>query len=71
LKDEYKISGVVAGTYSVAEGNLTINARVIDVNTGLLISSAQTYIPVNWIPDVALSGDNGSKSMKITSDGIK
>jgi TolB-like protein len=71
LKDEYKISGVVAGTYSVAEGNLTINARVIDVNTGLLISSAQTYIPVNWIPDAVLSGDKSIKPMKITTDGIK
>ena len=71
LKDEYKISGVVAGTYSVAEGNLTINSRVIDINTGIVISSGQTYIPVNWIPDASLSSDNSGKSMKITSDGIK
>lgn len=71
LKDEYKISGVVTGTYSVAEGNLTINARVIDVNTGLMISSAQTYIPVQWLPDASYSLESGSKTMKIVSDGIK
>ena len=71
LKDEYKISGVVAGTYSVAEGNITINARVIDVNTGIVISSAQTYVPVNWLPDSSLSNENNNKSMKIISDGIK
>lgn len=70
LKDEYKISGVVAGTYSVAEGNLTVNARVIDVNTGLLISSAQTYIPINWLPDTS-AGESKSTTMKIISDGIK
>jgi len=71
LRDEYKISGVVAGTYSVAEGNLTINARVIDVNTGIVISSAQTYIPVQWLPDASYSVDGGSKTMKIINDGIK
>lgn len=71
LKEEYKISGVVTGTYSVAEGNLTVNARVIDVNTGIMISSAQTYIPVQWLPDAAFAIDNSGKTMKIVSDGIK
>jgi TolB-like protein len=71
LKDEYKISGIVTGTYSIAEGNLTINARVIDVNTGIMISSAQTYIPINWLPDGSFSIENSSKAMKIISDGIK
>ncbi len=71
LKEEYKISGIVTGTYSVAEGNLTINARVIDVNTGIVISSAQTYIPLQWLPDASYSVANGSKTMKIVNDGIK
>lgn len=70
LKDEYKISGVVTGTYSEAEGNITINARVIDVNTGIMISSAQTYIPVNWLPEGTFAVDN-NRAMKIVSDGIK
>ena len=71
LKDEYKITGVVTGTYSVAEGNITVNARVIDVNTGVVTSSAQTYIPTHWLPDTSYSNDNNNKTMKILSDGIK
>jgi TolB-like protein len=71
LRDEYKISGVVTGTYSVADGNLTINARVIDVNNGLVTSSAQTYIPVHMLPETSSRNENGSKTMKIVSDGIK
>jgi TolB-like protein len=71
LKDEYKIRGIVTGTYSLAEGNLTINARAIDVNTGLLISSAQTYIPAEWLAEASIPGMNSSNSMKILSDGIK
>ena len=71
LKDEYKITGVVTGTYSVAEGNITVNARVIDINTGVVTSSAQTYIPSHWLPDTSSSNDNNNKTMKILSDGIK
>lgn len=72
LRDEYKISGVVTGTYSVADGNLTINARVIDVNTGVVISSAQTYLPVAMLPEPAPSHDeNGAPTMKIVNGGIK
>jgi TolB-like protein len=71
LRDEYKISGVVTGTYSVAEGNLTINARVIDVNTGIVVSSAQTYIPVNMLPETSSQNVNSTNTMKIVSDGIK
>jgi len=71
LRDEYKISGVVTGTYSVAEGNLTINARVIDVNTGLVISSGQTYLPVNVLSKAPMQSEKNTKTMKIVSDGIK
>ena len=71
LKDEYKISGIVTGTYSAAEGNLTINARVIDIDNGIVISSAQTYIPLNSLPESSPSNEIGNKSMKIVSDGIK
>ncbi len=71
LREEYQISGVVTGTYSVAEGNLTINARVIDINTGILISSAQTYIPVTLLPNTSPPKEVIKNSMKIVSDGIK
>jgi len=71
LRDEYKISGVITGTYSVAEGNLTINARVIDVNTGEVISSGQTYVPGNMMPKAPVQNEKVNKTMKIVSDGIK
>jgi TolB-like protein len=71
LKDEYKISGIVTGTYSAAEGNLTINARVIDVNTGIVISSAQTYIPLAWLLEIPSQNQSSPTTMRIVNDGIK
>lgn len=71
LKDEYKVSGIITGTYSVAEGNLTINARVINVDTGIVVSTGQTYIPAAWLLDAPSATDNSAKPMKIVRDGIK
>lgn len=71
LKDEYRISGVITGTYSLAEGNLTINARVINVDTGIVVSTGQTYIPAAWLLDAPSSNDTNAKPMKIVRDGIK
>ncbi len=65
LKEIYKIGGVVAGTYSVIDGNIVVNARVMDINTGILFSSAQTYIPANWFTEGLLFDDENLKPMKI------
>lgn len=71
LKEEYKITGIVTGTYSLAEGNLTVNARIIDAATGLLISSAQTYVPLAGLPDSIFAKEPSGRSMKIVGDGMK
>lgn len=68
LKEQYKIGGIVAGTYSVSGNNIIVNTRVIDINTGLVISSAQASIPVNWFTDGLLFSEENLKSMKIVGD---
>jgi TolB-like protein len=69
LKDQYKIGGIVTGTYSVVDGNLVVNARVIDMNNGIMISSAQTYMPANWFTDTLLYNEENMKPMKIIGGG--
>jgi len=68
LKELYKIGGIVTGTYSIADGNLVVNARVMDMNTGIMISSAQSYMPANWFTDLLLYDSENMKTMKIIGD---
>ena len=68
LKDLYKIGGIVAGTYSVTGNNIIVNVRVIDINTGIVISSAQSHIPVNWFTDNLLFSEENLKTMKIVGN---
>jgi len=68
IKDMYKIGGIVTGTYSVANDHVIVNARVIDINTGLVASSAQVHMPVNWFTDALLFNEDSLKPMRIIGD---
>jgi TolB-like protein len=65
LKELYKIGGIVTGTYSVAGNSIIVNARVIDINTGIVVSSAQTHLPLNWFTDNLLFSDDHLRVMRI------
>lgn len=67
IKDSYKVGGIVTGTYSVADNHVVVNARVIDIETGLVASSAQAHMPVNWFTE-ALLADEDRRPMKIVGD---
>ncbi|WP_224981324.1 FlgO family outer membrane protein [Geomonas agri] len=64
----YKIGGVVTGTYSVADNHLVVNARVMDIGTGLVISSGQIHLPRNHYIDSLLFREDRLSTMKIVGD---
>lgn len=68
IKEMYKVGGVVTGTYSVAGDHVIVNARVIDINTGLVASSAQLHMPISGFTDALLFNDDNLKSMRIVGD---
>lgn len=68
LRDQYNIGGIVTGTYSVADGHIVLNARVIDINSGIVVSTGQVHIPANWFTDTLLYNEDSFKSMKVVGD---
>jgi TolB-like protein len=68
LRDTYKIGGIITGTYSVAENSIIINARAIDIDTGLVVSSAQVHLPANDFTEALLFDADKLKTMKIVGD---
>jgi TolB-like protein len=68
IRESYKVGGIVTGTYSVAGNHIIVNARVVDINTGLVASSGQIHMPINWFTDTLLFNTDSLKSMKIVGD---
>lgn len=68
IRNTFKLGGVVTGTYSMAGNDIIINARVVDVETGLVISSAQTHLPVDAFTEMLLFNQDRPQEMKIVGN---
>lgn len=75
LRDQPRVSGIVTGTYAVVGGGVVVNARLIDLANGVVISSAQALLPVGLLDGQHLSRDekvkavnDGQRPMKIVGD---
>ncbi len=65
LEYQYLVAGVLAGTYSVTDDEVFVNARVIDVNTGVVVSSGQISLPIDdFVARLLVDGDQ-LKPMRI------
>ncbi len=70
IRETYKVGGIVTGTYAVADYNIIVNARTMDINTGMVASSGQVRMPVDGFTDALLFNEESLKTMKIIGDGI-
>ncbi len=68
LRDKFNVTGVVAGTYVVSGNSTIVNARVVNIDNGMVISSAQVQIPSNWFAD-GLMAETNERPMKIVGGG--
>lgn len=68
IKEMYKIGGIVTGTYTLAGKHVIVNARVIDINTGLVSSSAQIHMPRDRFVDPLLFTEDRLTPMRIVGD---
>ncbi|MDK2797418.1 MAG: hypothetical protein PWQ19_968 [Tepidiphilus sp.] len=65
LEYQYLVAGVLVGTYSIANDEVFVNARVIDVNTGVVVSSGQISLPIDeFVARLLVDGDQ-LKPMRI------
>jgi TolB-like protein len=68
IRNTFKLGGVVTGTYSMAGNDIIVNARVVDIDTGLVLSSAQTHLPVDPFTEMLLFSKDRLPEMKIVGN---
>lgn len=68
IRDSYKVNGVVTGTYAVNGSSIIVNARVIDLETGTVISSGQIHMPVNRFTENLLYSSDQRAMVRIIGD---
>lgn len=70
IREFYKVGGIVTGTYTVANEDIIVNARCLNIDTGMVASSGQVRMPVDEFTDALLHNEDNFKSMKIVGDGF-
>lgn len=68
IRDTYKVNAVVTGTYAVHSGGITVNARVIDLDTGIVSASAQTHLPLDWYAEELIYSSESRSVVKVVGD---
>jgi len=72
IRDTYKVGGILAGTYSIINNHLIINARVIYIDSGIVASAGQIHLPLNNFAESLLYNTGSIEvktTMKIVGDG--
>lgn len=62
----FNIGGILTGTYSFLKDSIIINAKIIDLSNGLIVSSGQIILPINTF-DLELY-EGGTVSISISGD---
>ncbi len=65
IRSRYAVSSIITGTYQVTGSAIIVNARVLDMDSGTVVSSAQTTIPYNDLTSELLASDTMPKSIRI------
>lgn len=67
VKEQYHVGGIVTGTYIYTPECIVINARLIDPQTGIVLSTAQVSVPYAGIESLLVHYSE-PKPMKIAGD---
>lgn len=67
IKDSYNVVGIVTGTYTITDSCVIVNAKVMDIDTGVITSSGQISIPLNGIESLLFSYSR-PRAMSIKGD---
>jgi outer membrane protein OmpA-like peptidoglycan-associated protein len=64
IRSQYAVSSIITGTYTVAGSDIIVNARVLDIDSGTVVSSSQSTLPLNDLTTELLDSDMVLKSVK-------
>jgi TolB-like protein len=67
IKGAHKVRAIVTGTYTYTDENVIVNAKVLNLDTGILLSSAQIIIPTDSISSI-MYDDVNPRLMRIKSE---
>ncbi|MEO2065224.1 MAG: FlgO family outer membrane protein, partial [Desulfurobacteriaceae bacterium] len=68
LRNYYNVNAVITGTYVITSNVVIVNARVIDVKTGIVISSGQVAFPIEEVSSLLADRSSSGATIRIKGE---
>ena len=68
IRNYYKVSSVITGTYAITTNAVIVNARVIDVKTGVVVSSGQVVFPIEEVSSLLADRTSSGATIRIKGE---
>jgi len=68
IRNYYKVNSVITGTYAITSNTVIVNARVIDVKTGVVVSSGQVVFPIEEVSSLLADRSSSGTTIRIKGE---
>jgi TolB-like protein len=68
IRNYYRVNSVITGTYAVTSNSVIVNARIIDVKTGVVVSTGQIVLPIEDVASLLSDRSDSGSTIRIKGE---
>jgi len=68
IRNYYRVNSVISGTYAITSNSVIVNARIIDVKSGVVVSTGQIILPIEDVASLLADRSSSGSTVRIKGE---
>ena len=68
IRNNYRVNSVITGTYAITSNSVIVNARIIDVKSGVVVSTGQIVLPIEDVSSLLSDRSSSGSTIRIKGE---
>ena len=68
IRNYYRVNSVISGTYAITSNSVIVNARIIDVKSGVVVSTGQIILPIEDVASLLTDRSDSGSTVRIKGE---
>ena len=68
IRNYYRVNSVISGTYAITSNSVIVNARIIDVKSGVVVSTGQIILPIEDVASLLADRSSSGNTVRIKGE---
>ncbi|GAB6076210.1 FlgO family outer membrane protein [Desulfurobacterium crinifex] len=68
IRNYYRVNSVITGTYAITSNSVIVNARIIDVKNGVVVSTGQIILSIEDVASLLTDGSDSGSTIRIKGE---